>query len=801
MSNTSESIRLTQQDFVSTFPWGLQDDEVRITQQVTENAILDAESAAAMAVLLGADSFSDRLDEVWKTYLNSQNHDIHVCQQEEVGSAWCKEALAEAEKIREEAALYIAQKTGCPVELNFLSEDRVNEEGTCIPAFGAVPAPKKKEKQTAAWDGRYSGKTYRAELAPDGTFVMEIGPEGKKAYFGNLTVEIGGVSYDSKDVPPEVLELVKDGENAAAVLRGTLGQDEEIVYTHRITLTPESVNYETELDYGDGCHFGPDIRDLEESPRRTHYFQHEKKLCMNFGLEEKNATFLYSSPFMTWPADAKNGSLDSLHLVSLQQDGYGLAHFNMGQGGYYHDNKNSSARHALSFAPNDYIYGRKSKLELSGVLGKHYFSFFPYEGDFREAELPLRANAYRRPLYTPCGGDASGNGFAGGTLISLRAESTTATALFENKGQVYLRLFEWAGRKDTVSLKLSGDTVLTECRHNLREIGPLGESFEMRPWEIKTVRISGTAAFMEKEPAKKAEFSGIPEGWDQVNQFHAHGANVRTDRRKGGVLYFATGYHDGFVRPMERHSLTMGIEMERTRVYENYSNYWEIGGSCWVRLAVNEPEYLEYLKHFVKDGKLEIVGGTWCEPFSLIVSGESNIRQMYYGMQAIKEAMDYDVRIYANQEHATYAQMPQILRSFGLYAAVNRTQWAPYGYESAYDADVANWVGPDGTELWMIPRYHWMDYDSCSYSEVDGLQNRSVSGHYRGWRSSEKFEEFLRKSLDHGIENPLMTMLEDIWDESLRTTDDEIRLYDRVPFVKFISLKQYLELYGIFPAE
>lgn len=49
--------------------------------------------------------------------------------------------------------------------------------------------------------------------------------------------------------------------------------------------------------------------------------------------------------------------------------------------------------------------------------------------------------------------------------------------------------------------------------------------------------------------------------------------------------------------------------------------------------------------------------------------------------------------IYNNQEHATYAQMPQILRSFGIYAAVNRTQWAPYGYESAIDAEVADWIG------------------------------------------------------------------------------------------------------------
>ena len=86
------AVHLTQQDFVSTFPWGLTGDRVRIRMQEVENLLLDAESAAAMAVLLGHASFSDRLDEAWKTYLNAQNHDIHVCSQEKAGLTWCEEA-------------------------------------------------------------------------------------------------------------------------------------------------------------------------------------------------------------------------------------------------------------------------------------------------------------------------------------------------------------------------------------------------------------------------------------------------------------------------------------------------------------------------------------------------------------------------------------------------------------------------------------------------------------------------------------------------------------------------------------
>ena len=334
--------------------------------------------------------------------------------------------------------------------------------------------------------------------------------------------------------------------------------------------------------------------------------------------------------------------------------------------------------------------------------------------------------------------------------------------------------------------------------HGLAEIGALNPTFRMKAWEIKTIQIEGAAALLTPdEDNPRSNFSGLPCGWELESQF-AHPTVETKPRKKSGILYFSTGYHDGFVRPMERHSKTMAIEMERTKKYDGYSQYWELGGSCWVRMGINEPGYLEELKTAIAENRLEIIGGTWCEPFALIISGESNIRQMFYGMKAIKENLDYDVTIYGNQEHGTYAQMPQILRSFGLYAVVNRTQWAPYGYESAVDADVADWIGPDGTKIVMIPRYLSQDYNNCPWDDRN-LQNGSVTGHNRVWRTREKFEQMLREALDHGIENPLMTMLEDIWDEGLRTSDDEIEFYDSLPFVQFISLTKYLEKYGITP--
>lgn len=793
------TVRLTQQDFVSTFPWGLTGDRVRILEQETENLLLDAESAAAMAVMLGHETFTEQLDTAWKTYLNSQNHDIHVCSQEKAGIDWCLEAMPLAEKIRKEAGNYIAQILGSDIELNTLSWNRKNSNGTEIPAFGYVP-----QKAPAAagskipWIGWFRAGAFQVRVVCDGTLEIRIGNETNIARIGNLTVEKENQKLDSRSCPLQIKDafIDLDGQKASVTLEGSLG---DILYRHHITISQTYIDYTTEFDYGESCNFGPDIKDFEENPRRTHYFQHERKLCMNFSIAEKNAALLYNSPFLTWPAAKDAHSIESLHYVALQGKEYGLAHMNIGQCAYAHEAEDSHAYHVLAFAPHDYIYGRPQQIVLSGKHVHHY-RFLPYTGDWREASLTKRSHEFNRKPFTTDAGILT-DALMPASLIQIKANSTISTALFERDGKVFVRLAEWAGQEDSVELIYGDETsVFTDSTHALEPIAKLDRVFKMRPWEIKTIQIEGKAVPLTPDAdCCSRRFHSLPSGWNLKNLFECKAEKLNPPAADGD-LYFVSGYHDGFVRPLEKHTPTMEIEMERTKQYDGYTNAWEVGGSCWVRMAENEPQYLEELKHYLKDGSVEITGGTWCEPFSLIVSGESNIRQMFYGIKTFHEVLDYQITIYNNQEHATYAQMPQILRSFGLYAVVNRTQWAPYGYESAIDSEVANWVGPDGSSIWVIPRYHSMDYKTCPWEDRN-LQNGSVTGHNRVWRTEEKFEQMRTEALAQGVAYPLMTMIEDIWSPALRTTDEELEFYNSLPKVKFISFTRYLEMFGITPTD
>jgi len=820
------SVHLTQQDFVSTFPWGIRGDRVRIIQQEVENALLDAETLAAMAFMLGSPGSSERLDEAWMLLLNAQNHDVHVCLRDEAGMEWCGQAAAIAAEVRQEAAAFIAARVGGPaIALNTLSWSRPLTAGIAeVPAFGYAVAEaddafaKPQEDRGAPWNGWFRAGTYNLRLREDGCLETRIGRgDSGRALLGNLTMYAGGKTWDSRLAKPDRMEawLSRDGKRAFARLEGRIN---DVSFVHSVAASETFLDIETTFDYANGCFFGPEAEDFEEEPRRAHYFQHERKLCMNWQVPDAKTRLLVNSPFLTWPAP-RSRSVESLHFAALQAQHHGIAHFNVGQSGYGYIEEDSLCRHVLAFAPRRYVYGKPEIQELKG-LQTHRCRFMPYRGDWRKAKLPLRAREFQRPMillrpgrdHTDAPRPLAGAALARGRqaartpevgLVRLDSNTTIATALFERNGRLYVRLWEWAGQADSVTLRFGdGKTPLMECSHALKQVGAIKPSFPMRAWEVKTVELVGKAEPLHGPGlcSEVRSLTGSPQGWRRRNRFRpAPPKRVAIPRgAKDAVIYFSSGYHDGFVRPLEKHTPTMEIEMQRVRSpkYPNYTSTWEIGGSCWVSIGKNEPEYIDSLKPYLKDGSIEIVGGTWSEPLSLTISGEANIRQLLYGLEATQKCLGIDIDVYMNQEHGIYAQMPQILRSFGLRAVVNRTQWAPFGYESGLDEEVADWVGVDGSSIPMIPRH-----DSMGYSTFPGdgrrFQNGSLTGHNKLWRTREKFLQMRDAAIARGVSRPLMTMLEDIWAPGLRSSDAEMDLYASLPFVRFTTIARYLAMVGI----
>jgi alpha-mannosidase len=127
--------------------------------------------------------------------------------------------------------------------------------------------------------------------------------------------------------------------------------------------------------------------------------------------------------------------------------------------------------------------------------------------------------------------------------------------------------------------------------------------------------------------------------------------------------------------------------------------------SCFVEPFLKAfPEYLDTLKKFIQEGRLEIVGGMHSMPDENIPSGESFIRNVQYGKNFFKETFGVEVLTgWPIDTFGHHPQTPQLMKKLGFkWAAFQRLM--PKESRSEFV-----WKGLDGSELLC----HWM---SCSYA-------------------------------------------------------------------------------------
>ena len=119
------------------------------------------------------------------------------------------------------------------------------------------------------------------------------------------------------------------------------------------------------------------------------------------------------------------------------------------------------------------------------------------------------------------------------------------------------------------------------------------------------------------------------------------------------------------------------------------------------------PENTERLKALVAEGRLK-VGPWYTQPLQTLVSGEAIIRNLHYGIKESEKlggAMKFSYEI---DEFGHASQIPQILRGFGIEAAMG-WRGIPKGAKSAF-----KWVSPDGSAITML-------YSNRGYGEATDL--------------------------------------------------------------------------------
>ncbi|MDQ4138015.1 MAG: hypothetical protein M3116_04130, partial [Actinomycetota bacterium] len=123
------------------------------------------------------------------------------------------------------------------------------------------------------------------------------------------------------------------------------------------------------------------------------------------------------------------------------------------------------------------------------------------------------------------------------------------------------------------------------------------------------------------------------------------------------------------------------------------------------KLASEEPAALAKLKEALKDGRAEVVGASFGQPYALFHHGESAVRQLTYGLRSAVRVLDVRPRSFWEEEFYFFPQLPQMLRNTGYEYAALFFQWTWHTPELPKEiVPSIRWTGIDGSKILTLPR-------------------------------------------------------------------------------------------------
>jgi alpha-mannosidase len=144
------------------------------------------------------------------------------------------------------------------------------------------------------------------------------------------------------------------------------------------------------------------------------------------------------------------------------------------------------------------------------------------------------------------------------------------------------------------------------------------------------------------------------------------------------------------------------LELCRRAGVQGQVNFDGVG---YERLASDDPEAFAALGTAVRSGLVEVVGGSYGQPYGLFHGGESNVRQRVVGARTVARLFRTRLRTFWEEEFDFFPQLPQMLAGVGVSHACLFFQWTwhtPHVPEERVPA--VWWTGIDGTRLLTAPR-------------------------------------------------------------------------------------------------
>ena len=147
-----------------------------------------------------------------------------------------------------------------------------------------------------------------------------------------------------------------------------------------------------------------------------------------------------------------------------------------------------------------------------------------------------------------------------------------------------------------------------------------------------------------------------------------HSAKAQNNQSDNQTAWFTDGYHGGVYGHYPQWQARFMVE--KLEEHPDWAINIEIEPETWDTISVTDSEnFRAFQAYFEKEGpagRVEFVNPTWSQPYSYNISGESIIRQFYYGMEKTREYFPSATFLtYAVEEPCFTSSLPQILKGFG----------------------------------------------------------------------------------------------------------------------------------------
>ena len=172
------------------------------------------------------------------------------------------------------------------------------------------------------------------------------------------------------------------------------------------------------------------------------------------------------------------------------------------------------------------------------------------------------------------------------------------------------------------------------------------------------------------------------------------------DSYHGGILFNDVGFSE-YESPQFCYRWL--LDMVKFVETKNYKFNYEVEARTIENMNRRFPSLYKKFAQLWKEGKIEIVNGTYAQPYIQLFPLESSIRQFEYGLEIIEKTFGNKVETYQAQEFAFTPQLPQILSKFGYKFVVHRTQNCG---KTPIERDKILWRGVDNTVIQALPSHH-----------------------------------------------------------------------------------------------